>query len=91
LGGVRDRVVMMGDGNVVEVLWPNVLTTLPIRPASPLTPTGQPVRHLIRCHPTAEPVGAHCGLIPLFGPAPSITTSGLQWNLSTRLLSPLAR
>jgi len=39
-----------------------------------------PGEHHIICNPEFEPIGMHCGLVPL-GSASSVYTTGLKWNL----------
>jgi len=42
--------------------------------------TPVPLIHHLHVHPCLE-VGHHCGLVPLSGPAASVSTTGLRWNL----------
>lgn len=43
--------------------------------------------NVVHCHPGAEKVGTHCGLLPVKEACDEVHTSGLRWNLNGESMS----
>lgn len=88
-----DDVLMIAEGNSARILMPTAQdtaegdATIAAEPsAAAASSSSSPLvrsMHRLPIHPCLE-LGHHCGLYPLGAAASSVSTTGLQWNLSSQ-------